>query len=475
MNLEEYTIEELLFVLRNRTSKGDKVLKTSSATNSMFNMGDPRFSALEPVSTEDIIAELRKKEKAIYGPDRRYELVEIQEEQIIHNSGAVVAIIENNRLTDNGNNTTTLHGQSFKDEENLCECEKYLNQPVVSNGTGFLVDPSIIVTAAHCIDENNINKYKFVFGFDTLKDGSTRIIIENKNIVGASRILGRRIEDSTGIDWAVIQLETPILEIDPLSCDFDDSITTSDSVYCIGHPSGLPKKVSTDGIITEVDHYFFTANIDTYAGNSGSPVFHNNTHKVVGILVRGEENDFIKVGDCYQSQRCLYNNCAGEDIMKTPDFKHLIPDQNLPGFSFDPSQIEIIDGRYIQLKEGELLDFAGKEAKIDKAIQTIKHYGFNFKGFLNGNVDDMHYYLNDGSAPTGPLPGGQDEIQFNRNKIEVRRVGSRWKIVSENMWMLDFDQSQENARQALSIILRYRFNYQCYVGRPNPPLKYFRQ
>ncbi|HZV68668.1 MAG TPA: serine protease [Saprospiraceae bacterium] len=475
MNIEDYTIEELLYVLRHRTSKGDKVLKTSSVTNSMFNMEDPRFSKLDEVSTAEIIIELRKKEKAIYGPDRRYEIIEIQQYEIIENSKAVVAIIENNRLTDNGNNTTTLHGKSFKDEENLCDCEKYLNQPVVSHGTGFLVDPSIIVTAAHCIDENNISKYKFVFGFDTLKDGSTRTIIENKNIVSASRILGRRIEDSTGIDWAVIQLESPILEIEPLICDFNDTITTADRVYCIGHPSGLPKKVSTDGIIKDVESYFFTANIDTYAGNSGSPVFHNQSHQVVGILVRGEEDDFIKVGDCYQSQRCLYNNCAGEDVMKTPDFKHLIPDQNLPGFEFDPSAIEVIDGRYIQLKQGELLDFYGKENKIDKAIQTIQYYGFNFKGYLNGNLEDMHYYLTDGMPPGGPLPSGQDEIKFNRNKIEVRRIGSRWKIVDENMSMLDFDQNQENARQALSIILRYRFNFQSYVGRPNPPLKYFRQ
>ena len=36
--------------------------------------------------------------------------------------------------------------------------------------------------------------------------------------------------------------------------------------------------------------YYFTANLDTYRGNSGSPVFNAITHKVEGVLVRGEQD-----------------------------------------------------------------------------------------------------------------------------------------------------------------------------------------
>ncbi len=79
--------------------------------------------------------------------------------------------------------------------------------------------------------------------------------------------------------------------------------------------------------------------------------------------------------------------------MKTLDYEHLIPSQQLPGFNFNPDQIEIIDNRYIKLKDGELLDFLGKEDKIQPAFDTIKYYNLNFKGHLTDNMDDFHYYL----------------------------------------------------------------------------------
>ncbi|MGK7898838.1 MAG: serine protease [Xenococcus sp. (in: cyanobacteria)] len=49
------------------------------------------------------------------------------------------------------------------------------------------------------------------------------------------------------------------------------------NVFVIGHPSGLPLKFANG---TQVrDHSpssFFVANLDTYGGNSGSPVFNED-------------------------------------------------------------------------------------------------------------------------------------------------------------------------------------------------------
>jgi len=474
MKVEDFSIDELQFVLKNREIDGDSVLKTNRSFSPFLSMTDPKLQTLGEVSNDVIISELRKREKAIYGTDTRCEIHELTDARIEENAKAVCTIIETRNTTDNGNGTTTLHGIRFQDFANLCDCEKYKNQPVVSTGTAFLVDPSIIITAAHCIDENNINNFQIIFGFEILNGGATRTIIDNKNIYTASKILGWRLEDSTEIDWAVVQLNRPVLDKKPLVCDFTESSNIGDSIYCIGHPTGLPKKIAIDGQINSANKHFYTANIDTYAGNSGSPIFNSQSHKVIGILVRGEPNDFIKVGDCYQSQRCIFNNCTGEDVMKTMDYEHLIPDQKLPGFDFNPDQIEIIDNRYIKLKDGELLDFLGKEDKLQPAYDTIKYYKLNFKGHLTGNTDDFHYYLSDGKAPTGNKAPYKDELPFNRNKIEIRRINGRWKIVSERRWMFDFDQNQENARQALSIILRYQFNYSCHVGRPQPPLHFLK-
>lgn len=475
MNLNKYTNEELSLMLSSRLINGIKVLKTSKKFPIDINLSETHYEELNLSNNQQIVEELRKREKAFYGiEDRRFNISEISDSQILQHSKAVSAIIDWRKLTDNGNGTTTLHGQTFKETFNLCDCEKYINQPVVAEGTAFLVDPSFAITAAHCIDENNIASYRLVFGFDTLPDQSTRTIIENANIVSGIKIIGRRFEDSTGIDWAIIQLDSPILHLEPLKCDFLTPVEVGHEVYCIGHPSGLPKKVALSGNVSSISDYYFTANIDTYAGNSGSPVINKETGLVQGILVRGEPNDFVWNGSCYESQRCIPNNCTGEDVMLINNLQHLIPSQDLPGVYFDPGAITVVDNRYLKLNDKINLDFKDKEVYLDIAIKTIQHYGFDFFGSINGNKNNFEYFLVNGSAPTGKCPYNNDELPFNRNKIEVRRFGPRWKIMSEHSLMLDFDQDQESARQALSIILRYKFNFQSFIGRPHSPLNYFR-
>jgi V8-like Glu-specific endopeptidase len=70
-------------------------------------------------------------------------------------------------------------------------------------------------------------------------------------------------------------------------------INTNAKLVVIGHPSGLPQKVSDDGqILNNKEEDFFVTNLDTFGGNSGSPVVDLNSGMIEGILVRGEE-DYI--------------------------------------------------------------------------------------------------------------------------------------------------------------------------------------
>jgi hypothetical protein len=57
------------------------------------------------------------------------------------------------------------------------------------------------------------------------------------------------------------------------------------------------------------------ANLDTYGGNSGSPVFNHRTGEVEGILVRGENDYVYDPGQgCQVSNRCASDVCRGEDV-----------------------------------------------------------------------------------------------------------------------------------------------------------------
>jgi len=58
--------------------------------------------------------------------------------------------------------------------------------------------------------------------------------------------------------------------------------------------------------------HYFTANLDVYAGNSGSPVFNRSTGKVEGIVIQGAE-DFVY----NEKEQCMQSQQLSDDRMNT--------------------------------------------------------------------------------------------------------------------------------------------------------------
>jgi hypothetical protein len=119
------------------------------------------------------------------------------------------------------------------------------------------------------------------------------------------------------------------------------------------------------------------------------------------------------------------------------------------------------------------------------------------------NVDDWNIELTRGGDPP-PLPDGmvlvierrpiileallptpftiilqprsviqEDCISFQGSKAALERVDGRWKIVVGDIWLLDFGENQQEAKEALKILQYYEFNQQCFVGRPDPTMEYY--
>jgi phosphohistidine phosphatase SixA len=69
----------------------------------------------------------------------------------------------------------------------------------------------------------------------------------------------------------------------------------------------------------------------------------------------------------------------------------------------------------------------------------------------------------------------EDCVSFNPNKIQVKHIQGRWKIVEGSHWIMDVGLKSNEAAQALQIIKKYGYNQICYVGRPKPSMTYFRK
>lgn len=67
----------------------------------------------------------------------------------------------------------------------------------------------------------------------------------------------------------------------------------------------------------------------------------------------------------------------------------------------------------------------------------------------------------------------EDCVPFNPDRIRVRYVRGGWKIVEGRQWIMDFGDSERNARRAQRVIGRYGLTKHCFVGRPKPSMVYF--
>jgi hypothetical protein len=144
-------------------------------------------------------------------------------------------------------------------------------------------------------------------------------------------------------------------------------------------------------------------------------------------------------------------------------------------FNPDNCTVGLYNGSY-KIVDGSmwLLDFGNNKAEADKALQIIQHYRLNSQCFVGRPNPSMEYWLANGAAPMGSVPG-EDCISFNPATIQVSYVGGNWKIVDGSNWLLDFGQSQAEANEAFNIIKTYGFSEICYVGRPGPSMTYFKK
>lgn len=202
----------------------------------------------------------------------------------------------------------------------FCGDEKFVNQPNPGMCSGFLIANDLIVTAGHCVDLPNFcQEYRWVFGFqvdpETKKAG---VNVKEENIYKCKKVVSNLLSMPLGLDYAIVQLDKKVTGRAPVEIRNDALVADNADLLVIGSPSGLPLKVADGAKVRNNQHpYFFSANLDTFQGNSGSAIFNAQSGVVEGILVRGEE-DFVHNAEknCIEAKKCKDGECRGEDITR---------------------------------------------------------------------------------------------------------------------------------------------------------------
>lgn len=266
-------------------------------------------------------------DKVVYGEDNRLDIFEVSSARDLTLAKATAAAVKNYNVTKQENGSYKLSGGKLS----VCEGEKFDGQVTSAFCSGFLVehnDKQYLVTAGHCIKSTNeCSSHKWVFDFNVQNADQTSHTVDADSVYTCKRVVDRALESSTGLDYAVLELDRRVTGREPLAMRTSGKIEKGEEILVIGHPTGLPSKVAGDAYVRENNRSaWFSTNLDTFGGNSGSAVFNADSGEVEGILVRGH-TDYTWTRDsngksCRRPVYCEMGSCRGEDVTRITSIKY---------------------------------------------------------------------------------------------------------------------------------------------------------
>jgi V8-like Glu-specific endopeptidase len=280
--------------------------------------------ALSLLATSLISAQGFASTKVVYGDDDRVDVYDSNNSMFVELAESTAAMISKGSIKAAGAKEYAIQGRSLQ-SRGMCASERFSQQMSAANCSGFLVGEDLLVTAGHCIrNQSSCNSYQWVFDFKVEEGSQFKVNVPKTSVYNCKKIISQSLDRSTMDDYALIQLDRKVKDRRVLNFRTSGKPAVGDNLVVIGHPSGLPTKIADGANVRALNGTYFTANLDTYGGNSGSAVFNSDTGVVEGILVRGATDYVYDSRQGCRVTNVLGNNAGrGEDVTYITNIKEL--------------------------------------------------------------------------------------------------------------------------------------------------------
>jgi hypothetical protein len=245
--------------------------------------------------------------QTIYGQDTRREVSEISNSSLTLASRDTFALVESDLLK-RIHSVFESRAMPVGKEYGLCTDQKFFSQPSLSFCTAYLLTDQWLVTAKHCVKDIACEDFKIVQNYTIQKFASMTFPAEE--VFSCEDIV-----TSKKHDLAFLKMKEGYGKphSSPSSTEHG-RLSQGQRIHVLGFPMGIPMKWATGQLLSKAKHVFY-AEVSTFEGNSGSPVFDDQA-QLVGVLVGGHEDFERRPNEgCMAYYRCPEGECDGEEII----------------------------------------------------------------------------------------------------------------------------------------------------------------
>lgn len=273
--------------------------------------------------------------KSIYGNDNRRLIRNLdpqnsKDQVFLKYSPSILAQIPTWRISDQGKTTISVETKTLQTGLKFCREENFLDEPIVSSCTAFLVAPNLIMTAGHCIkDKFDCKKNTWVLDYHNSEDNlyiDNKITFSKEKTYQCAELISQA--ENSKVDYALIRIDRAIEDRPILKVRKSGKTDSKELLMLFGHPLGMPLMVADQIFIRDnSQEYVFKTNADSFSGNSGSPLIGVKSELVEGILIRGDDDYTMDAKDnCNKVVKCLDKDCRGETVLRSS----FLPNKYLP-------------------------------------------------------------------------------------------------------------------------------------------------
>jgi len=244
----------------------------------------------------------------IYGTDDRVEAFAAAPVFRELATTSAVALVPEAQLRIDADGSVEFTARPLAEIFQLCASEPFGEQPSLAECSGVLIAPDLLLTAAHCLDEQwPCERQVWAFGFAwSAPDLPPQF--HSEDLYRCRTIAARRYErtfDDRVFDYAVVQLDRPVSGARRPASLSREVFEPGERLTVIGYPDGIPVKVDSGAELLDVraatqDYLSLTS--DTFSSSSGSGVF-DTAGRLVAVLARGSADyEYDTANTCYRAR-----------------------------------------------------------------------------------------------------------------------------------------------------------------------------